>query len=247
MNDKVLKLLYLNRDLGETGLLPDGAIVNIGGVSGDNFTVGGKGVMLADGTTTGPGGTNLVTLQKVYDNSTTGNLILGPDKGISFTGTTNSGLKISGLTGNVDIDADLTIGNVTITGLINDSIDIQNFYDDFKNHVNNDANVKHTARQISVSTSDMTVLTATNVQDSINEIDTYLKNLASFKSFVFVDEVGSAEWLIEHNCNSINPSINVFDETGSSLIPEGIKIVDNNTISVVFYTQQKGKAVIIFV
>jgi hypothetical protein len=49
MNDKVLKLLYLNRDLGETGLLPDGAIVNIGGVSGDNFTIGGKGVMLADG------------------------------------------------------------------------------------------------------------------------------------------------------------------------------------------------------
>lgn len=247
MNDKVLKLLYLNRDLGESGLLPDGAIVNIGGVSGDNFTVGGKGVMLADGTTTGPGGTNLVTLQTVYDNSTTGNLILNPDKGISFTGTTNSGLKISGLTGNVDIDANLTIGNVTITGLVNGSIDIQNFYDDFKNHVNNDAIIKHTARQISVSTSDMTVLTSTNVQDSINEIDTYLKNLASLKSFVFVDEVGSAEWLIEHNCNSRNPSINVFDETGSSLIPEEIKIIDNNTISVVFYTQQKGKAVIIFV
>lgn len=247
MNDKVLKLLYLNRDLGETGLLPDGAIVNIGGVAGDNFTVGGKGIMLADGSTTGPGGTNLVTLQKVYDNSDTGNLILNPDKGISFTGTTNSGLKISGLTGNVNIDADLTINDVSITGLINGTIDIQKFYDDFGNHVNNDTNIKHTARQISVSTSDMVILTATNVQDSLSEIDTYLKNLASIKSFVFVDQVGSTSWLIEHNCNSQNPSITIFDETGSSIIAEEIKILDNNTINVVFCAEQKGKAVIIFV
>lgn len=247
MNDKVLKLLYLNRDLGETGLLPDGAIVNIGGVSGDNFTIGGKGVMLADGSTTGPDGTNLISLQKVYDNSPNGNLILNSDKGLSIFGSTNVGLKINGITGNVQIDSDLTINDVQITGLINGSINIQEFYDDFQNHVNNDTSVKHTARQISVANSDLTVITSENVQDAIMEIDTYLQNLSTIKSFVFEEINGQTIWPIQHNKNSLNPSITIFDETGTTIIPDEIKILDEDNIHVLFFTEQKGKAVIIFV
>lgn len=36
--------------LGELGRLPDGGIINAGGVEGPNFTVGGKALIYADGT-----------------------------------------------------------------------------------------------------------------------------------------------------------------------------------------------------
>lgn len=247
MNEKVLRLLYLNRDLGETGLLPDGSIVNIGGVSGNNFTVGGKGIVLADGTTTGPDGTNLMSLQRVYDNSPDGNLTLSSDKDLFIFGTTNTGLKVNGLTGAVDISSDLTVNDISITGLVNGNIDIQKFYDDFGNHVNNDTSVKHTALQISVANTGLTVLTSSNVQDAISEIDRYLTSLSSIKTHVYVEDQGNTEWIINHNKNSDNPAISIFDELGSSIIPDEIQIIDNNVIRVVFHTVQKGKAVIVFV
>jgi ribosomal protein L30E len=247
MQKNVLKLLYLNRDLGEAGLVPDGSIVNIGGVSGSDFTIGGKGVVLADGTTTGPLGTNTITLQKAYDNSENGILILNSEKDLFFEGTSNQGMRISGLTGDVNIDSDLTVNDVVINGLINGTIDIQNFYDDFQNHVNNDIEVKHTARQISISNSDLTVITANNVQDAISEIDSYLKQTSGMQSFVFEETVGMTTWEILHGKNSTNAAITIFDETGSTIIPDEIKIIDSNTLNVVFYTAQQGKAVIIFV
>jgi hypothetical protein len=37
-------------ELGEQGRLPDGGLINAGGVEGPNFTVGGKAIILADGT-----------------------------------------------------------------------------------------------------------------------------------------------------------------------------------------------------
>jgi hypothetical protein len=44
-------------ELGELGRLPDGGIINAGGVEGPHFTIGGKAVIMSDGTAsdgTGP-------------------------------------------------------------------------------------------------------------------------------------------------------------------------------------------------
>lgn len=54
-NPNPLGLVYLVDELGELGRLPSGAVVNIGGVSGDKFTVGGKQVMLDGGNIPGGG------------------------------------------------------------------------------------------------------------------------------------------------------------------------------------------------
>lgn len=225
---EIKSLLYLNFDLGETGIVPEGAIVNIGGVSGDNFTIGGKGVVLADGTTTGPNGTNVIGLQKVYDNSSTGNLFLSGSKGLNILGSSNLGMHISGGTGAINIDAPLTIDDVTITGLINGTIDIQKFYDDFQKHVNNDVIPKHTALQISVANSDMTVLTASNVQDSLSQIDVFLANLKNIKTFVYEDNIGSTLWIIQHNQDSTTPNINIYDASGGLIFPDSVKIIDSD-------------------
>jgi len=59
--------IFLDKD-GVFSELADGAIVNIGGTSYPYFTVGGKALLFADGSSTAPGGGTL-TLQNVYNNS----------------------------------------------------------------------------------------------------------------------------------------------------------------------------------
>lgn len=54
---EILKPLILIPELGEQGLLPDGGIINAGGVEGPNFTIGGKAVIFSDGTASDGSGT----------------------------------------------------------------------------------------------------------------------------------------------------------------------------------------------
>jgi len=46
----VFKPAVVIEELGELGRLPDGGVINAGGVEGPNFSIGGKAVILADGT-----------------------------------------------------------------------------------------------------------------------------------------------------------------------------------------------------
>ena len=61
--------IYVNAN-GILQRVPTGGILNIGGVSGSSFTVNGKAVLLADGSTSdSTDATNAITLQSVYNNS----------------------------------------------------------------------------------------------------------------------------------------------------------------------------------
>lgn len=61
----VFKPTVVIEELGELGVLPDGGILNAGGVKGPNFTVGGVNVLLNDGSLTG--GTPISGLFKGYE------------------------------------------------------------------------------------------------------------------------------------------------------------------------------------
>lgn len=50
MSSVIYKPTIIIEELGELGVLPDGGIINAGGVKGPNFSIGGKAVILADGT-----------------------------------------------------------------------------------------------------------------------------------------------------------------------------------------------------
>jgi hypothetical protein len=60
MSDPVFKPVYVVPELGDLGRLPDGAIINAGGVSG-HFTVDGKAVILKDGTASDGSGQVIIT------------------------------------------------------------------------------------------------------------------------------------------------------------------------------------------
>lgn len=107
MTDRIYRPTYLIEDLGEQGRLPDGAIVNIGGTSGPYFTVGGKALMFADGSVSGPvvGGINL---QNTYDNGN-GSINLSTAKNFVINAINGNKFTIDAATGHVTIDGDLSV------------------------------------------------------------------------------------------------------------------------------------------
>ena len=53
-------VIYIE-ELGESGRLPDGGVINAGGIEGPNFTVDGKALIFADGTATDGSGPVIIT------------------------------------------------------------------------------------------------------------------------------------------------------------------------------------------
>ena len=107
----VLKPIYLVPGLGEYAVLPDGAVINIGGVVGPNFTVDGKPLLFADGTATDGSTVSVLDLQTAYENSF--------EALINFTASKDFVLKaVNGKEWRFDADTgDVTIGgNLTILG-----------------------------------------------------------------------------------------------------------------------------------
>lgn len=115
----VFKPIILDSD-GVFGQLADGSIVNIGGTSNATFTVGGRGLLFDDGSSTGGPGAG-VTLQSVYDatpavlGSAAITLAAGKDFAIFDNDNSSIFFKINADTGKVTISGDLeVIGASTI-------------------------------------------------------------------------------------------------------------------------------------
>ncbi len=53
-------VIYIE-ELGEQGRLPDGGVINAGGIEGPHFTVDGKALIFADGTATDGSGPVIIT------------------------------------------------------------------------------------------------------------------------------------------------------------------------------------------
>lgn len=105
------KLVYLNTISGELGRLPEFAIVDIGGTTGPTFTVGGKPLMFADGSTTDGSPSSLtLSLQGAYNNSGTPatiNFISGRD--LIFNALNSKVFQFNAATGKVTITGDLEV------------------------------------------------------------------------------------------------------------------------------------------
>lgn len=107
--------LFLDQNTGFSSGVPDNAILNIAGVVGPMFTVGGRELLFADGTTTGGGTSNIINLQTSYNNSSTaGNpavITLTPGKDFIVDVPSIPGItfKIDSRTGTVTIGGDLVL------------------------------------------------------------------------------------------------------------------------------------------
>lgn len=110
MTTRIFKPIYLFEEDGELGRLPDGGILNAGGVVGPTFTVGGRGLLFDDGTSTNPTPGTGFTLDVAYSNSTTPATInLTPGKDIVFDAVNSKKFIFDADTGTVTIEGDLNV------------------------------------------------------------------------------------------------------------------------------------------
>ncbi len=126
----ISSLLYLDPTLGAAKAIPSGSIVDIAGTLGPTFTVGGKELLFADGTTTGDGSLFSVSLQDSYNYSGPG--ITDPaivkmttNKHLIFANAAGSVsyFVLNANTGELTINGNLTVNGTTTTvnSVVNDT------------------------------------------------------------------------------------------------------------------------------
>jgi hypothetical protein len=112
----IYRPLFLDTRTGFPTGIPDNGILNISGVTGPVFTVGGRELLFADGSSTGGGTANALSLQTSYQNSSTSglpatiSLIAGRDLIIDAPNAPGISFKIDATTGAVTIGGDLIVG-----------------------------------------------------------------------------------------------------------------------------------------
>ena len=310
-----LKLLYLIQELGEMAVVPNGAIVNIGGVSGPTFTVGGKPLLFADGTSTDGSASNFLKpdFQNVYVNSTGEAFIsFAAGKDLVLQAVNHKQFRFDADTGDVTISGNLIVQGSTTT-VINASVDTdriaihqtsgtyvpfimeplggvtptvnvvdikvarsgasvftigptgQTYIKDLQvglingldftalarsitDHITHSATIKHAADEISVNTHELGAVSGTNVQQAIDSIATAVNSLiqrdaSDISGLEWVQGIPSRLWIINHNRSTKNIQLTIWDENNEQILPDVVKIDNNQTVSISFGSPIKGRVI----
>lgn len=235
MAEVVIKPVYLIESLGEFGIAPPGAVLDVGNVAGPTFFVDGKPLIFADGTSTdgsGPIGFLKPGFQLVYENSDPATVLL-EDKDIIFIGENEREIKFDAETG------DILIGS---NSLFNTAVNLAA-------HLSA-GGIKHSATQISIVTGPGPI-SGSNVQEAVQSIANYLANLGSnpggdgtVTGYEHLQMDPEIEWSITHNGNTKRVQVTIWDMDDELLFSDKVKIVDENTVLVSFNTPVSGRAIL---
>jgi len=230
--------------LGDYARLPDGAIVSIGGTSNATFTVGGKPLLFADGTST-DGSSNsalVLSLQTAYNASpiTSGSagILLNTGKNFKISSTSGTSFNIDATSGDVHIQ-----GNLIIDGLLN-TYNATSLFGALTNHLNSTITGQHTASQIAVAPL-IPGLNANNVQDALSALSTTISNQTAVKGYQHSASTASLEWIITHNFGTTKVQLTLWDEADHEVLPDDVYIMDNDNVKITFSSPQAGRAIVL--
>lgn len=228
------KPIYLVAALGEYAVMPDGAIINVGGVSGPTFTVGGKPLLFADGTPTDGLSTGGLTidLQKVYNNSfNTGLIELVAGKDFVLKSTSGNEFRF-----------DATSGDITIGGDVV-GFDLSSILQQTQLHLDQTTpGIRHPASHISVDRTQLNALAGNTVQEVLESVETLVSS--GVRGFEHVQTTPATTWTVSHGQNTRRVQISIWDDNDELLFSDEVKITDANTVSVEFNSPVTGRAVL---
>lgn len=254
MSTIVVKPFVLEAD-GVFGQLRNGAIINIGGTANPTFTVGGRGLLFDDGSSTAPGASG-ITLQSAYNTSPAVNgaaqIILDATKDFQIVNGTNPNLSftVDATTGKVTVAGPLDVtgsvlisSDLTVTGLIN-GIDLATMKSELDHHLAAEIPYRHLAGDIDIiPIADLPG--PQDVQGALEELSHKFVSSGIGYGYEHIQFNPALMWLVVHNLNSRRAQVTVYDMDYEQVIPERIKIVDENTIMVDMGTDMNGRAMVI--
>jgi hypothetical protein len=229
---EIKRLVYLRTD-GRLNRTQNGDITNIGGTSNGTFTVGGRGLLFDDGSSTAGGHGSTSNLQGAYnnlvDNSSDANVHLNPNQDLIFTSVDNHTFKV-----------DANNGNITLTGLLN-GINFQSVID----HLNYSLAPKHAATEVTI-TPIATLPNANNVQEALQQLSDWQANDVNVdvQGYEHIQLSAAIVWHISHLKNSKRIQWSLWDENDESILPDSVKIINSNSIQVNFNTPQAGRIIL---
>jgi hypothetical protein len=218
---------------GVFGQLREGGILSIGGTSFPNFTVGGRGLLFDDGTSTS-GSASQISLQTAYEATPavggSANITLGVHKDFS----------ILNHLGTVLFTVDAETGTVLIGG-----VSVVTLNTTVEHHLSGTPGYRHLAGDVDIIPI-ASLPGVSDVQAALTAINTKVdNNLGAVKGYEHTQIVASDSWIVIHAGNSFRTQVTVYDSAWDQIIPNNVKIVDANSMLVSFSSPVAGKAMVL--
>jgi hypothetical protein len=217
---------------GNVSLLGTTSIAGTLTVTADTFT--SKALTI---TPTALGGLNLVAAAGFH-----GSLLNAKVGTTNLLSVTTDGTAVQAtIIGDVAIEGDLSI-NGLIDGFVAPNIKLIDDHEALQEHIatSDSTAVKHAAAEISVDN----VPSVDNMQVFVDKV---VETLTSrfVQGYSISIDAASFEWIINHNLETQDISVSVFDSTGEQVFPQAVKIIDDNNVSITFQSIQAGRAVVL--
>lgn len=137
--------------------------------------------------------------------------------------------------------------NLTVNGLIN-NVDIVQLKNNLNYHLSGDLGYRHLAADIDILPI-ATLPGALNVQQALNQINTKVDSgggsSGTVSGYEHIQNTQSLTWLISHNKGTFRSQVTIYDTNWEQILPESVKVIDNNTILVSFVSSVAGRAIVI--
>lgn len=212
----ILKPIFFVETLGEHAVLPDGGIINAGGVSGSTFTVGGQQVLFAGSTSGG----DITSFQTVYESGSSAEIDFISDRNLILQAINGNQLVFDANTGTLSLSGNLTVqGN--IQGIIASEV------------------ISNTIGLAPLSGSN-----AQDVFQSIAAVMTTLSARTDVKAYEHVQLQPSSNWIISHNQNTHRIQVSIWDNFNELVLPDNITLTDGNNVQIEYNSPQSGRAIL---
>lgn len=168
-------------------------------------------------------------------------LIIEPKVGVTMTQDLVMIKPLNAVAPTVRVDKD---GNLIVSALLN-GVNFTSFFNTMTAHVTTSPAIKHKAFEIQAD-GPFTNITGSNLEQNLASIDTQLSAVVgAIKTHEHVQALASAVWTIVHGKNSLRPTVTIYDTGNYQVLADEVRILDNNTIEVLFNTSMAGRAIIL--
>jgi len=138
--------------------------------------------------------------------------------------------------------------NLTIGGLIN-GVNVVQVKNDLNHHLAGDAGYRHLAADVDILPI-ATLPGAVNDQQALEQINTKADHgggggSGSVFGYEHIQTVADLTWIVQHNRGTFRSQVTIYDTNWEQILPESVKVIDNNTILVSFVSAVAGRAMVV--